>query len=65
MYVTKRNNEGGLQLFKVISEKGGAVRAVDIFRNQFSFSEEQIVDRFENSSVFETMYQGTIVKCYE
>lgn len=63
MYVTRRSDEGQQQLIKVIQQRDGLVKGVDVHRNQFTFPESEIVGSYEESSVFETVYQGIMVKC--
>lgn len=62
MYITRKKDDGSVELLKIITERNGTIRATDVLRNQFSFSADQIVERFEESSVFETVYQGIMIK---
>ena len=63
MYVTRRSNEGEVQLIKVTQKRDGLMRGTDVHRNLFTFPESEVINKYEESSVFETVYQGVMVKC--
>lgn len=63
MYVTRRSNEGEVQLIKVTQKRDGLLRGTDVHRNLLTFPENEVINEYEESSVFETVYQGVMVKC--
>ena len=63
MYVTRRSNEGEVQLIKVTQKRDGLMRGTDVHRNLFTFPENEVINEYEESYVFETVYQGVMVKC--